>query len=71
MREIWNYPEATAVLHPPRRWPPHPDMGYLDEQGFLYLADRKEDLIISGEYNIWPAELENAIESIPGSGRSA
>lgn len=41
-------------------------MGYLDTQGFLLLADRKEGMIISGGYNIWPAELENAIESIPG-----
>jgi acyl-CoA synthetase (AMP-forming)/AMP-acid ligase II len=41
------------------------DMGYLDEDGFLYLADRKEDMIISGGYNIWPAELENALASHP------
>ncbi len=41
------------------------DMGHLDEDGFLYLADRKEDMIISGGYNIWPAELENAIAAHP------
>jgi acyl-CoA synthetase (AMP-forming)/AMP-acid ligase II len=41
------------------------DMGYLDEDGFLFLADRKEDMIISGGYNIWPAELENALASHP------
>jgi acyl-CoA synthetase (AMP-forming)/AMP-acid ligase II len=41
------------------------DMGYLDDDGFLYLADRKEDMIISGGYNIWPAELENALASHP------
>ena len=36
-------------------------MGYLDEDGFLYLVDRKEDMIISGGYNIWPLEIENAL----------
>ena len=41
------------------------DMGRLDEEGFLYLADRKEDMIISGGYNIWPAELENAVAAHP------
>jgi acyl-CoA synthetase (AMP-forming)/AMP-acid ligase II len=40
-------------------------MGRLDEDGFLYLADRKEDMIISGGYNIWPAELENAVSAHP------
>jgi acyl-CoA synthetase (AMP-forming)/AMP-acid ligase II len=37
------------------------DMGWVDEDGFVYLSDRKEDMIISGGYNIWPAELERAI----------
>ena len=41
------------------------DMGYLDEDGFLYLADRKQDMIISGGFNIWPAELENALAAHP------
>jgi acyl-CoA synthetase (AMP-forming)/AMP-acid ligase II len=41
------------------------DVGYLDDDGFLHLADRKEDMIISGGFNIWPAELENALASHP------
>lgn len=41
------------------------DMAYLDDRGYVFLADRKEDLIISGGYNIWPAELENALASHP------
>jgi acyl-CoA synthetase (AMP-forming)/AMP-acid ligase II len=40
-------------------------MGYMDDEGFVYLSDRKEDMIISGGYNIWPAELERAIETSP------
>jgi len=41
------------------------DMGFMDSDGYVFLTDRKEDLIISGGYNIWPAELENAVASHP------
>ncbi|MEZ2391923.1 class I adenylate-forming enzyme family protein [bacterium RCC_150] len=41
------------------------DVGVLDEDGYLFLLDRKNDMIISGGYNIWPAELEQALESHP------
>ncbi|AQZ66507.1 O-succinylbenzoic acid--CoA ligase [[Actinomadura] parvosata subsp. kistnae] len=37
------------------------DIGYLDEEGFLYLCDRKADMIISGGTNIYPAEIENEL----------
>ncbi len=37
------------------------DIGYLDEDGFLFLCDRKADMIISGGANIYPAEIENEI----------
>jgi acyl-CoA synthetase (AMP-forming)/AMP-acid ligase II len=37
------------------------DMGYLDEYGYLYIADRKKDMIISGGENIYPREVEEAI----------
>jgi len=37
------------------------DIGYLDEDGFLFLCDRKTDMIISGGANIYPAEIEGAI----------
>lgn len=42
-------------------WESVGDAGWVDEEGYLYLADRKDDLIISGGVNIWPAEVENAI----------
>lgn len=41
------------------------DVGYLDEDGYLFLCDRKRDMVISGGVNIYPAEIEGAIISIP------
>ncbi len=41
------------------------DIGYLDEDGYLYLCDRKADMIISGGVNIYPAEIENALSVHP------
>lgn len=41
------------------------DIGYMDEEGYLYVADRRSDLIISGGENIYPAEIENVLLSHP------
>ena len=42
------------------------DMGYIDEDGFLFLCDRKRDMVISGGVNIYPAEIESALIGIEG-----
>jgi long-chain acyl-CoA synthetase len=42
------------------------DMGYLDGDGFLYLCDRKRDMVISGGVNIYPAEIEAELVTLPG-----
>ncbi|MGQ0582811.1 MAG: acyl-CoA synthetase [Reyranella sp.] len=42
------------------------DIGYLDGDGFLFLCDRKRDMIISGGVNIYPAEIESALIQMPG-----
>lgn len=46
-------------------WESVGDMGWVDAEGYLYLADRKDDLIISGGVNVWPAEVEAALLSHP------
>ncbi|MFK4491241.1 acyl-CoA synthetase (AMP-forming)/AMP-acid ligase II [Bradyrhizobium sp. USDA 336] len=42
------------------------DVGYLDEDGYLFLCDRKRDMVISGGVNIYPAEIENVLIAMPG-----
>ena len=41
------------------------DIGRFDRNGYLYVLDRKDDMIISGGFNIWPIELENVLAAIP------
>jgi fatty-acyl-CoA synthase/long-chain acyl-CoA synthetase len=41
------------------------DIAYRDDEGFIYICDRKKDMIISGGMNIYPAEIEAALESHP------
>jgi acyl-CoA synthetase (AMP-forming)/AMP-acid ligase II len=65
MWELWKETDATAARTlPDGSWLTR-DVGRLDDEGFLYLVDRKDDLIISGGYNIWPAQLEQAITAHP------
>jgi bile acid-coenzyme A ligase len=52
-------------------WESLGDIGYLDADGYLYLSDRLTDMILSGGANIYPAEVEAAIDSCPGVRSSA
>jgi len=54
-------PEKTAEVHLEPGVATSGDVGYLDEDGFLWLSDRKIDMIISGGVNIYPAEIEGVI----------
>ena len=64
MTGFWNNPEATAerIVN---GWVKTGDIGRLDGNGYLYMVDRADDMIISGGYNIWPMELENVISDHP------
>lgn len=59
-------PEATAGAFTDDGWFRSGDLGYLDADGYLYISDRLKDMIISGGENIYPAEIENVINDIPG-----
>lgn len=60
----WGDAEASAKSFTARGWLSG-DIGRLDEDGYLYVVDRKKDLIISGGFNIYPIELENLLYSHP------
>ncbi len=63
--EYHNDPEKTAESRSREGWSTLGDIGFLDEDGYLYLTDRKANMIISGGVNIYPAEAENAIITHP------
>ena len=65
MTGFWNDPEGTRQRMVDG-WVLTGDVGRIDRNGYLYLLDRADDMIISGGYNIWPMELENAISAHPG-----
>ncbi|MBO9579019.1 MAG: long-chain fatty acid--CoA ligase [Microbacteriaceae bacterium] len=66
LREYWDRPEATAEAFTEDGWFRTGDIGFADEDGFLTIADRVKDMIISGGENIYSAEVEQAIAAIPG-----
>ncbi len=63
--EYHNAPEKTAESRNKHGWTTLGDVGWLDEEGYLYLTDRKSFMIISGGVNIYPQEIENLIITHP------
>jgi acyl-CoA synthetase (AMP-forming)/AMP-acid ligase II len=65
MAHYWNRPEATAQAFR-NGWLHTGDVGYMDHDGFFYLVDRKNDMLISGGYNVYPREVEDVLLSCEG-----
>jgi long-chain acyl-CoA synthetase len=63
--EYHKDPDKTAQSRHPKGWSTLGDVGYLDDDGYLYLTDRKHFMIISGGVNIYPQEAENALITHP------
>ncbi len=63
--EYHKEPEKTAGSRTSKGWSTMGDIGYLDEEGYLYLTDRKSNMIISGGVNIYPQETENLLTMHP------
>ncbi|ELZ17275.1 long-chain-fatty-acid--CoA ligase [Haloterrigena salina JCM 13891] len=64
MREYWNRPEATARSLREANgttWYYTGDLGYRDADGYLFVVDRKDDMIVSGGENVYPAEVEDVL----------
>lgn len=58
-------PEKTAATFNERGWATLGDLGWLDAEGYLYLSDRRADLILSGGVNVYPAEIESVLLEHP------
>ncbi len=65
MREYYKNPEKTAETLK-EGWLYTGDMAREDDEGFIYLVDRKKDVVITGGENIFPVEVENVLQSHPG-----
>jgi acyl-CoA synthetase (AMP-forming)/AMP-acid ligase II len=63
--EYHNDPDKTATVANDKGWRTLGDMGFLDEDGYLYLTDRQAHMIISGGVNIYPQEAENVLAGHP------
>ena len=64
MRGYWNQPEKTQEALR-GGWLHTGDIGYLDEDGYLFLVDRKHDMIITGGLNVYPREVEEVMSAHP------
>ncbi len=63
--EYHNDPDKTRAAHGPEGMGTLGDVGYLDDDGYLFMSDRKIDMIISGGVNIYPAEIEGVLVTHP------
>lgn len=70
MRGYWRRPEASAETLA-GDWLHTGDLGYQDEEGFLYLVDRAKDMIISGGFNVYPREVEDVLTAHPAVAMAA
>lgn len=67
----WRMPEKTAEEFTEDGWFKTGDVGKVDERGYVSIVGRSKDLIISGGYNVYPAEIEGYINDMPGVAESA
>jgi malonyl-CoA/methylmalonyl-CoA synthetase len=67
----WNMPEKTAEEFTSDGFFKTGDVGRVDAQGYVTIVGRSKDLIISGGYNVYPAEIEGYINALPGVAESA
>jgi long-chain acyl-CoA synthetase len=72
MTGFWNRPEETSLVlrdhvEPggPRRWLHTGDLGYMDQDGYIFIVDRKKDLIKTSGYQVWPREIEETLAAHP------
>jgi long-chain acyl-CoA synthetase len=65
MKGYWNRPDATAAAIDADGWFRTGDVGRIDEDGDLYIVDRKKDMVIRGGFNVYPREIEEVLYEHP------
>ncbi|WP_349902418.1 acyl-CoA synthetase [Parafrigoribacterium humi] len=71
IKEYWNKPEVISACYVEGVWFRSGDMGHVDDDGYLFIADRLKDMIISGGENIYSAEVEQAVSELEAVGSVA
>ncbi|HET8611571.1 MAG TPA: class I adenylate-forming enzyme family protein [Sphingomonas sp.] len=71
MQGYWNRPEETATVLSADGWLRTGDIGYVDEENYIFIVDRKKDMVISGGENIYCAEVERVMNLLPDIGECA
>jgi acyl-CoA synthetase (AMP-forming)/AMP-acid ligase II len=66
MRGYWHDPEATAAIVDGDGWLHTHDAAHLDDDGYVYITGRLDDVIITGGENVHPGEVEEVLAAIPG-----
>ena len=66
MEGYWQRPAETAEVMLPGGWLRTGDIGRMDENGYLFIEDRKKDMILVSGFNVYPNEIENVIVEMPG-----
>ncbi len=67
----WRMPEMTADDFTPVLWFKTGDVGRMDDDGYVTIVGRSKDLVITGGYNVYPAEVEGFLNELPGVAESA
>jgi long-chain acyl-CoA synthetase len=65
MQGYFGNPEATRETIEPDGWMHTGDLGHTDVDGYIYVVDRKKDMILTGGFNVYPAEIERVIAEHP------
>ncbi len=66
MKGYWQKPEETENVFYPGRFLRTGDVGYMDKKGYVFLVDRKKDMILVSGFNVYPNEVEEAVAMHPG-----
>jgi long-chain acyl-CoA synthetase len=66
MAGYWNRADETAKVMLPNGWLRTGDIGHMDDRGFVYIEDRKKDMILVSGFNVYPNEVESVIVTHPG-----